>query len=645
MRIAIDTGGTFTDCVYFAQGRLHILKLASTPDDPARAILQAIEQIANRAAVDVRHGTTVGTNALLERKGARTAFVTTAGFEDTLGIGRQARPELYNLAFEKEPSLVPEDLCFGVSERIAPDGSVLRAPGSASLERLRESIRAAAPESIAVSLLFSFANPRHEHAVAEALRELEIPLSLSHEVLPEFREYERGSTVVINAYLAPKMRRYLGRLVQHSTLHVMQSSGGIIPAAIAMREPVRTILSGPAGGVVGAVAVARAAGFDRILTFDMGGTSTDVALVDGERGLPLSTDLKIMGMPMAVPALRIHTVGAGGGSIASFDRGGGLQVGPQSAGADPGPACYGRGERITVTDANLLRGRLHQDGLLDGAMHLDMARARQCAKQARGVIESVERFAEGIVRLIDTNMEQALRTISVESGYDPREFTLVSFGGAGPLHACALAQALEIPRVLVPHIPGALSAYGILVSDVIRDYSRTVMLTPGDPSLDSIFLELETVGHSEMLEQGLEASARRQLSLRYPGQGFELLIDALGDFVEAFHQAHQKTYGYCDRQRPVEIVTVRVQMIASGEKAPAFRAAASEPVRSEAKEKSIYYRGEWCAGAIHTRTQLSPGDELGGPTVITEYSSTTFIPPGCRARVDELGNLIISITS
>ena len=547
MRIAIDTGGTFTDCVYVFEGRLNVTKILSTPVQPAEAVLTAVAQIAQGTQVEVRHGTTVGTNALLERKGARVAFVTTAGFEDTIAIGRQARPKLYDLLVKKEAPLVPDRLRFGVHERTAPDGSILHRVNPAELTRLKEAIKAERPESIAVSLLFSFANPANECAVFFALRDLGIPISASHEILPEFREYERGSTVVINAYLAPTMQRYLEHLdgglrSTRSRLQVMQSSGGIVPASIAAREPVRTILSGPAGGVIGGVAMARAAGFSRLLTFDMGGTSTDVALVNDDAGLRTSSGFQIMDMPVAIPMLDIHTVGAGGGSLASFDVGGALKVGPESAGANPGPICYGRGVQPTVTDANLLLGRLDADGFLGGGMKLDQAAARDHFEGAKRRLESVEVFAEGIIRVADLHIEKALRKISVEQGHDPRDFVLVSFGGAGPLHACALARALRIPKILIPINPGALSAYGILVSDVVRDYSRTVMLRPEDPSLLKHFEALEQLGDREMKSEGLSAVASRSLDVRYRGQGYELTVDWSKDLVAQFHCLHEQRY-------------------------------------------------------------------------------------------------------
>lgn len=640
MRIAIDTGGTFTDCVYLEDGRLEILKVRSTPASPAAAVLDAVARIARGRATDVRHGTTVGTNTLLERTGARVAFVTTAGFEDTLAIGRQARARLYDLFFPKDEPLAPASMRFGVKERTASDGSILEAPGADQLDDLREAIRSAAPESIAVSLLFGFANPANERAVAAALAGIGVPLSLSHEILPEFREYERASTVAINAYLAPKMQTYLTELdaglrARESRLDVMQSSGGIVPAATAAREPVRTILSGPAGGVVGAMAMARRAGFSSILTFDMGGTSTDVAFVDGQRGLRTTTESEIAGMPVAVPMLDIHTVGAGGGSLASFDCGGALRVGPESAGADPGPACYGCGELPTVTDANLLLGRLDADHFLGGGMKLDEERACDCLGRARGALSETHTFADGIVRLAEAHMARALRKISVEQGRDPRDCVLVSFGGAGPLHACALASALRMRTVLVPQFPGALSAYGILLSDAVRDYSQTVMLGPDDPRLEARFLALEKGG----------AAAIRTADVRYVGQGHELTVPWSKDFVAAFHALHAERYGYSDPRRLVEVVNVRVRIVSTA-KAPVIEPAEmrdGDGRRAVLKEKRIYCEGEWRTGKVYDRTLLRAGDCFAGPAVIAEYSATTFLPPGARAQMDKWWNLVIDL--
>jgi N-methylhydantoinase A len=642
MRIAIDTGGTFTDCVYLENGRLEILKVRSTPGDPATAVLAAVEQIARGTRAETRHGTTVGTNAVLERTGARVAFVTTAGFEDMLAIGRQARARLYDLFFKKDEPLAPAGMRFGVEERTASDGSILQPVCAAQLDDLREAIRSAAPESIAVSLLFGFANPASEQAVAAALSGIGVPLSLSHEILPEFREYERASTVAINAYLAPKMQTYLTRLdaglaARESQLDVMQSSGGIVPATLAAREPVRTILSGPAGGVVGALTVARRAGFTNILTFDMGGTSTDVAFVDGQGGLKTTTEFEIAGMPVAVPMLDIHTVGAGGGSLASFDAGGALRVGPESAGADPGPVCYGIGRRPTVTDANLLLGRLDADHFLGGRMQLDEARTLEYLERARGALRETHIFADGIVRLAEAHMTQALRKISVEQGRDPRECVLVSFGGAGPLHACALAKALEIQRVLVPQFPGALSAYGILVSDAVRDYARTVMLKPDDPALEE---------HFRAIEHG-NSDAVRTADVRYVGQGYELNVPWSPDFAAHFHALHAERYGYSDARRPMEIVNVRVRIVSATKELALQPVEVREGDGAQAvlKEKRVYCEGEregeWRTGKLYDRALLRAGDCFAGPAVIAEYSATTFLPPGARACVDQWLNLVI----
>ena len=566
--IAIDTGGTFTDCVYRIGGRVDVLKLPSTPDDPSRAILHAVRTIAARlpeAAIEVRHGTTVATNALLERKGARVAFVTTAGFEDTLAIARQARPDLYDWNHHRPAPLTAHT--FGIAERILPDGSVLKAPSASALDQLRRDIRKTKSDSIAVSLLFSFANPAHEQVIAQALASLHLPVSLSHEILPEFREYERGSTVAINAYVAPRMQQYIhalkrGLVKQKASLSIMQSSGGILSAASAAREPVRTILSGPAGGVIGALAVARAAQIDRILTFDMGGTSTDVALLDSNTEPPTSTEAQIAGLPVGVPMLDIHTAGAGGGSLAWMDQANALQVGPQSAGADPGPACYGRGDRATVTDANLILGRLHPDHFLGGVMRLDEIRARKSiAAIPTRSFATLEHLAEGILRVANARMESALRRVSVERGHDPRTFTLLAFGGAGPLHACALAESLRIRRVLIPNAPGALSALGILDADLRREFSRTVMLAPGSAQIASVFRSLEHEARAAFAAEGLKPVLARSADLRYHGQGFELRVDWSSSAVARFHDLHARSYGYADPTRPVEIVTLRVQAI------------------------------------------------------------------------------------
>jgi N-methylhydantoinase A len=651
MRIAIDTGGTFTDCVFVRDGELRVLKVLSTPRDPGQAIRNALGEI-RPAAAELRHGTTVATNTLLERSGARVAFVTTAGFEDTIAIGRQTRHRLYDWSASPPPALAGPEMRFGVPERTLPGGEILQKPGEEDLAKLVEAVRESGPEAVAVSLLFSFANAGNERAVAKALASLCIPVSSSHEILPEFREYERASTVLVNAYLAPRMQRYLRGLEQTlrdecdgARMHVMQSSGGIVSASTAAREPVRTILSGPAGGVVGASAMARLSGFDRIIGFDMGGTSTDVSLVDGD---PATTNESVIaGLPVGAPALDIHTVGAGGGSLARFDAGGALRVGPQSAGAEPGPICYGKGVEPTVTDANLVLGRLDPEFFLGGRMTLDEKRARAFLGEARGKLASVEEFAAGIVRLAEATMEKAIRVISVERGHDPRDFTLVSFGGAGGLHACALARALRIPRVLVPRFPGALSALGILMSDVVKDFSRTVMLPPTSGKLERHFKELEQRGRREMRAEGFEAVVERSLDMRYAGQGYELNIPATGDFVARFHAAHRNRYGHADKKRPVEIVNVRARLVARTQKVPLTKQKLRKGNgrRAIMQRRQAFFDGRAVAAPVYDRSLLSPGDAFSGPAILAEYSATTMLPPGCRGRMDGWENVVVEVAN
>lgn len=656
MRVAVDTGGTFTDCVSIADGRLQVLKVFTTPADPAQAVLDALGQIAAEETVDLRHGTTIGTNAMLERKGARVAFVTTAGFEDTIAIGRQTRSKLYDWFAPVPMCLVPRELRFGVPERVSSGGQILQSPTDEDLARLVDAVRASAAEAVAISLLFSFANPETELRVEAALHGLGIPISTSHRILPEFREYERASTVVVNAYLAPIMQSYLQHLeqrvaAQHAggRVHVMQSSGGIIPAKLAALEPVRTVLSGPAGGVIGACQVARWAGFDRIVGFDMGGTSTDVFLANVSDGAQRTSEAVVAGVPISVPMLDIHTAGAGGGSIARFDAGGMLRVGPESAGSEPGPICFGRGKMPTVTDANLLLGRLDEESFLGGSVHLDRRRAEQIMREQKGPLATVEEFAAGILRVVETQMEKAIRVISVERGYDPREFTLVAFGGGGPLHACSLARALRIPRVLVPMMPGALSAVGILLADTVRDYSRTVML-PGDAigEICDIFSELEKRGQAEFAEEGLKGAAMRTIDLRYRRQGYELNVpydaQAPADSIAAFHRLHQQRYGFCDAERPVEIVNLRLRMVAAGEpySPPQQKPLPGDGSAARYAVRDVHFDGRFIPASLYRRDQLKPGDQILGPAMITEYSSATVLPPDAGALVDAFGNLIIT---
>jgi N-methylhydantoinase A len=657
LRAAIDTGGTFTDCVFLRDGELRVVKVFSTRADPAQAVLDAVKKTGAPETVDVRHGTTLGTNAMLERQGARVAFVTTAGFEDTIAIGRQARAALYDWFAPAPVCLAPRELRFGVPERVSAEGEILWAPTDAELDALAEAVCRSGAEAVAVSLLFSFANPGNERRVGEALRRLGVPVSVSHRILPEFREYERASTTVVNAYLAPRMERYLLHLEQRvATEHgggrveVMQSSGGIVSARLAAQEPVRTVLSGPAGGVIGATRVAQHAGCERILGLDMGGTSTDVFLSDAARGgVRRTREAVVAGVPVGVPMLEIHTAGAGGGSIARFDAGGMLRVGPESAGADPGPICFGRGTQATVTDANLILGRLDPESFLGGAVALDRERAERMLAEQKGSLATVEEFATGIVRVVETEMDKAIRVISVEQGYDPRDFTLVAFGGGGPLHACSLARGLRIPGVLVPAMPGALSALGILLAEVVRDHSRTVMLA-GEAirSLEPVFADLEERAQAEFAVEGLTGKADYSLDLRYAGQGYELnvlwTVTNPEDSLAAFHELHRRRYGFSDAQRPVQIVNLRLHMTAAAERyAPARR----EPRPGDGcdacyAERAIWFGGKFVPSRLYRREQLVPGDEIAGPAMITEYTSATLVPPGARATVDPWANLAVA---
>lgn len=679
LRLSIDTGGTFTDCVFLRDGRLHILKVFSTPRNPAVAIRNALAEVLRpeRGArkfgtLELSHGTTVGTNALLERKGARIALVTTAGFEDVLVIGRQARPRLYDFFLTLPPPLVPAAGRIGVVERIGAGGRVVEALTAAELQRVVKRVKRSRPQAVAVCLLFSFANPAHERRIARSLRRAGFPVSASCEIHPEFREYERTATVAANAYLVPVMGRYLGeveqRLPQISRLprrktagqvQVMQSSGGTISASAAAAQPVRTILSGPAGGVVGARYVAELAGCERVISFDMGGTSTDVALIDG--ALQTTNEGSVAGLPLAVPMLDIHSVGAGGGSIAWFDRGGALRVGPQSAGADPGPICYGKGTEPTVTDAHLLLGRLDPEQFLAGAWRLDAARTRRWMQKAIArradarpsgrAITSVEEFAAGILAVANATMEKAIRVISVERGYDPRQFTLVAFGGAGGLHACALAVALGIPRVQVPKFPGALSALGILRSDVVKDYVRTLLLPVADEMrlkklLERHFAELERQARHALRDEGFPAARQRlerALDLRYRGQAYELTLPYGKNFVPAFHRAHRRRYGYADPARSVEIVNLRLRAVGLTPKPALARqpSAAASPQPAWYKRTRVSFPEGTLATDFYIRERLRPGNRLRGPAVIAEYSATTVVPPGWHARMGAYENLLL----
>jgi N-methylhydantoinase A len=675
IRVGVDTGGTFTDFVFEKNGSLNLFKLPSTPSDPSQAITDGLKRICNECAtefnqIEVVHGTTVGTNALLQRRGARVALITTKGFEDVLVIGRQARPELYNLNAVKPAPLVPDDLRLGITERVVASGEVIESLDEKELNGLVRKLGSLRVESIAICLLFSFLHPEHEQRIASVLSRLDVPLSVSSEILPEYREYERTSTVVINAYLQPLMGKYLRRLADlwnangnskhkaqrtKNALRVMQSSGGSISADLAAQEPVRTILSGPSGGVVGALRTAKASGFANIITFDMGGTSTDVALCNAG-SIRTTNEAMIAGLPVAVSVLDIHTVGAGGGSIARVDEGGSLRVGPESAGADPGPACYGKSELPTVTDAHVVLGHFAGAGLLGGEFSLDEKRSVNAMEKlavdlsrVSGRRRSIVAAAEGVLKVINTNMERALRHISVERGYDPRQFALLPFGGAGGLHAVELARSLRIPTVILPTSPGALSAIGVLVADVVKDQSRTVML-PCDSrsvkSLPQIFNNMEREARSILRAEGFEASKQRHersLGMRYRGQSFEIEVKySSAALAERFHQAHRERYGYAQESSEVEIVSARLRSL--GLVKPLRD---QKPTKGQAKTAELhhtttaYLSGKRLRVGVYRREELKPRAKLRTPCIVVEYSATTLIPADVEAVLDEAGNLII----
>jgi N-methylhydantoinase A len=644
IRYGIDTGGTFTDLVGLGpDGTTHV-KLPSTPRDPSRAVLACFERAGGREDPDawIVHGTTVATNALLERKLARTALVTTEGFADLLDIGRQSREGLYDLETTRPPAVVPRERRFEVAERTLHTGEALRAPDPADLARLAAAVGESGCESVAVLLLHAYANPDHERAIGEALGGLGVPISLSHEVLREFREWERLSTTVVNAAVAPIVGAYLARLeagLPEGRLRIMQSNGGSLSSRAARESAVRTVLSGPAGGAVGALRLGRTAGEPDLVTLDMGGTSTDVFLA---RGTPTTTtEMTIGGLAVAVPVLDIHTVGAGGGSIARIDAGGALRVGPESAGADPGPVAYGVGEEITVTDAHLALGRL-APALLGGGMDLDPDRvAVHLERLARAAGLSPRETALGVLRVVEAGMERAVRVISVERGHDPRELTLVCFGGAGGLHAASLADSLGMRGVLVPPAPGTFSAWGMAQADVVKDDSRTWRRWEG---VDEAFAELETGLRRDLRAEGFADDAivlERTLDLRYEGQSYELGVPAGPEARERFHALHRTRYGYRDDARPVEPVTLRVRAVGPVERLEQAAAAEGppDPAPAEKARRLVGFLEGDLEARIYERDELRPGMAGPGPAVIEEYTATTLVPPGHRFRVDGHGNL------
>ena len=688
-RVGVDVGGTFTDFVVLEPGRLTVRKRLSTPHDPAEAVLHGLEGLGVGPDVPIAHGSTVATNALLERRGARVALITTRGFADVLEIGRQARPQLYDLRPTRPPALVPRALRFEVDERMDRHGRPQRPLSAEQVAAVVARVVASGATAAAVCLLFSFANPAHEQALGAALQRAGIDVSLSSDILPEFREFERTSTTVANAYLRPVVTAYLEQLTAAlgSRLWVMQSDGTTVPPDRLAVRPVQAVLSGPAGGIVGALAVARAGKRRNILTLDMGGTSTDVAFCPGAPVLETQHD--IGGVVLNLPMLAIHTVGAGGGSIARRDVAGGLHVGPASAGASPGPACYGRGGTApTVTDANLVLGRLHPDWRLGGEVRLDRAAARaavlslgdETAPSERDADAAAVTLANAIIRVVNAHMARALRVISIERGYDPRRCALVAFGGAGPLHAVALAEALDIGEVIVPRYPGVLSAVGTALAEVERSYSRTVMLTvereAPEPAavataLAAAYADLERQASRELQATlgPVRLELRRSLDCRYQGQSHELLvaagrarrvragrmptgqpggkpgaeIQALQAAVRSFDRLHRRRYGYDQPDRAVEIVTIRLRArhLQAGVALPEAPSDRQRSAAMPAGQTALWDDAQAVTAPIFEREQCEPGVRLVGPALIVQADATTVLPAGWSADADRYGSLLL----
>jgi N-methylhydantoinase A len=651
--LGVDVGGTFTDAVLFDGEELHTAKLPTTPEDQSRAVIAAVEEVlrrAGRGGADVEsfaHGMTVGTNALLEERGARTALIATRGFADVLEIGRQDRPSLYRLCEPKPTPLVPSELRFEATERVGPQG-VINPLGAGEPDRLAEQVRECGAEAVAVCLLFSYLDPSHERRIAERLRERlpDVHVSSSHEVLPRTREYERSSTTAIDAYLSPLLGRYLGRLSEAAADAglpeplVMQSSGGVAPAAEAARAGAWSVLSGPAGGAVGAGLIAALSGDGNALGLDMGGTSCDVCVV--EEGEVKRTDSRtIDGRVIQLPMVDVHTVGAGGGSIGWRDDGGALRVGPRSAGAQPGPACYGRGgNEPTVTDANLLLGRLDADSELAGGVPLDADAARTAVGSLASELGIGElETAEGIVRIANQEMVRALRVVTVERGIDPRRFALLPFGGAGPMHAAEIAAELEINRVLCPRAGGVLSALGLCASDRRRDTTRTVMLAGDELSAERIAAEVEELIAS--LSAGDDdAEPEVTYEMRYAGQAFELPIDGPPqpdptDLTQRFAAAHEELYGHRDPEGEVVLVHIRLAMVARGSRPQPTAASSDAPVSGQ---RRVRFGGEWVETRI-LRGEPAAGTEADGPIVFELPETTLVLPPGWHAEVDGTGTI------
>ncbi|OPY61560.1 MAG: Acetophenone carboxylase gamma subunit [Pelotomaculum sp. PtaU1.Bin065] len=671
-KLAIDTGGTFTDfCLMGENGEFHIAKEPSTPADPSRAVLAGIKNIVQKAGIDpgqidfILHGTTVATNAILERKGARLALITTRGFRDIIYIGRQNRPHLYNFWAIKPPPLLPRHLVLEVNERVLADGTVQTALAEKEIQSVIVQVEESGVESVAICLLHSYINPVHEITLKNAIKQHlpHLSVTISSEILPEFREYERTSTTVINALVKPLTDKYIRLLEKDLTttgvkseLFIMQSNGGVLTAPQAREQSARIALSGPAGGVLAGVYLAGLTANKNLITADMGGTSMDICLIHNGKSR-FTTEGSVGGYPLRLPMLDIHTIGAGGGSIAWVDSGGALRVGPQSAGSVPGPACYGLGgEEPTVTDANLLLGRLDPADLTGVKTLKPELAARAVGEKIGGPLGlTLEEASEGIIRVVNANMVRAMRLVSVQKGYDPRDFVLAPFGGACPLQAVELARDLGIPRIMVPPHPGVASAWGMLSADVRHDYSLThiVNLTPAVcAEINGEFARLNEQGREDLAREGFaepEMSFSRFLDIRYQGQSYELTLSIPGNslieadiqiIIRRFHRLHQQNYGYCREKAPVEIVTLRLTAAGALPKiSPQLHTGAQEATALGTRQ--VYLSGAYHQVPVYARQRIGPGWRAAGPAVITQADTTTLLWPGDRVYCDRWGNILI----
>jgi N-methylhydantoinase A len=642
MRVGVDTGGTFTDFVWEEDGELKTLKVPSTPDNPAEAILQGLERIGIKPEVLI-HGTTVATNAFLERKGEDFVLITTKGFEDVILIGRQIRPKIYDFFVEKPKPFVKEENIIGVDERLSAKGEVIKPLTEREVKRVLKFVKRKGVRSVAVSFLHSYKNPVHEVSLAKALStSKELLLSLSHEVLCEIREYERTATTAINAYLSPILKKYLEALeekLSQTRVFVEQSNGGYMPISLAKHRAVQTILSGPAGGAKAGLSLARYFGLAGVITLDMGGTSTDVCLI--KSSLPFTKEYQFDGYPVSIPVIDIHTVGAGGGSIAWVDEGGLLKVGPISAGADPGPACYGKGNDFTVTDANLVLGRIIPDFFLGGEMRVFPERSfNALTKLAEKVGLSPLETALGVVEIVNTNMVRALRKVSTERGIDPSSYFLLAFGGASGLHACDLTRKLNLQGFIAPKLASSFSALGLYTASPVFDFSKTVLLPV--ENLEKIKTEIESLKKmalERVLSFGVEKELVKSLKvevfldLRYKGQGYELCLPHQENLASAFHDAHRREFGFCLEHFPVEVINVRVRL--AGEDEPLNLKVESQKFVFSPFEKEVYTKEGSKKFKVIAWDELKEGDKLFGPLLIIDRYTTLFVEEGFLAEVKD----------